>query len=210
MTQRDKWKKRAVVLRYYSFKDQLRMCLNQIPNLRATLESGIVESLSWTAYFPIPPSWSSRKKVQMAGELHRAKPDRDNIDKAILDALFAEDSGVACGHIEKRWDDGRGPRIEALFSSQKNPPTKHGQQSAPPIQSSCASERLARSARAWVPRVALDAPAFAAQTGGSALPCTCPSKTPPKGARGKKPARKKSASKTTSSTKKGAPPAWSK
>lgn len=50
--------------------------------------------------------------------LHRAKPDRDNIDKALLDALFNDDSGIASGLIEKRWDDGNGPRIEAVFSSQ--------------------------------------------------------------------------------------------
>lgn len=89
-------------------------------------------------------------------------------------------------------------------------PRIHPPPESPPPARLPGKPRLARSARAWVPRVALDAPAFAAQTGGSALPCTCPSKTPPKGARGKKPARKKSASKTTSSTKKGAPPAWSK
>jgi Holliday junction resolvase RusA-like endonuclease len=71
-----------------------------------------VSSVSWVAYFPIPQSWSKKKKAEMAGQLHRQVPDRDNVDKAILDALFKDDSGIAAGHIEKRWDDGNGPRIE--------------------------------------------------------------------------------------------------
>lgn len=118
MTQRDKWKKRDVVVRYHAFKDELRLCVNQIPNLRATIESGIVDTLSWTAFLPMPASWSKRRKADLAGTLHRAKPDRDNIDKAIMDALFTDDSGIASGTIVKRWDDGNGPRIEVRFSSQ--------------------------------------------------------------------------------------------
>lgn len=118
MTQRDKWKKREVVLRYHAFKDQLRLCVNQTHNLRATLESGNVDTLSWTAYLPMAPSWPKKKKAAMAGTLHRAKPDRDNIDKAIMDALFADDSGIASGTIVKRWDDGNGSRIDVQFSSQ--------------------------------------------------------------------------------------------
>lgn len=116
MTQRDRWKKRPAVLRYHAFKDQLRACLVNFPHLRALLESGTVHHLSWTAYFPLPDSWSKKKKAALAGSLHRAKPDRDNIDKAILDALFTDDSGIAAGQIEKRWDDGRGARIEMIFA----------------------------------------------------------------------------------------------
>jgi hypothetical protein len=117
MTQRDRWAKRAPVLRYYSFKDQLRLCADRIPALRDLIASGTVDSVSWTAYLPMPASWSQKKKAQMTGTLHRSKPDRDNIDKAILDSLFVDDSGVAAGTIVKRWDDGRGPRIDVRFSS---------------------------------------------------------------------------------------------
>lgn len=115
MTQRDRWAKRPAVLRYHAFKDRLRECLADLPCLRALLEGGTVHHLSWTAYLPMPPSWPKRKRAALAGALHRAKPDRDNIDKAILDALFSEDSGIASGHLEKRWDDGNGPRIEMVF-----------------------------------------------------------------------------------------------
>jgi Holliday junction resolvase RusA-like endonuclease len=104
MTQRDRWKKRPAVLRYHEFKDSLR---NQVGHLIPKN----VETLSWVAYLPIPKSWSKKRKAEMTGKPHRQKPDRDNIDKAILDTLFEEDSGVAFGHLSKYWDDGKGPRI---------------------------------------------------------------------------------------------------
>lgn len=117
MTQRDKWKKRPAVLRYHAFKDSLRTYLNGMPHLMQLLESGNVVGLSWNAYLPLPESWPKRKKALFAGSPHRSKPDRDNIDKAILDAIFPEDSGVASGHIHKFWDDGRGARIELTIET---------------------------------------------------------------------------------------------
>ena len=117
MTQRDVWKKRSVVLRYHAFKDNIRRCVDETQGLRSLLNGGTVNCLSWTTYLPIPMSWTKKKKAAMAGALHRSRPDRDNIDKAILDSLFKEDSGIASGKIEKRWDDGAGPRIEATFFS---------------------------------------------------------------------------------------------
>jgi len=55
------------------------------------------------AYFTPPQSWSKKKRAAAIGTLHRSKPDRDNIDKGILDAMFEEDAGIASGTIEKRW-----------------------------------------------------------------------------------------------------------
>lgn len=69
-------------------------------------------SLSWRAYFEIPASWSKKRQAEMAGQPHQQKPDRDNIDKAIMDALFDDDAGVAFGTTAKYWDDGKGARIE--------------------------------------------------------------------------------------------------
>lgn len=104
MTQRDKWKKRPAVLRYHAFKDELKLRVgSRIPQ--------DVDTVSWIVYFPMPKSWSKKKKAAMAGEKHRQKPDRDNIDKAILDAIFPEDSGISDGELKKRWDDGNGARI---------------------------------------------------------------------------------------------------
>lgn len=69
-------------------------------------------SVSWKAYFPIP---KSKAKKGLAGTPHTVKPDRDNVDKGILDALFENDSGVAMGELVKLWDDGLGPRVEVTL-----------------------------------------------------------------------------------------------
>lgn len=105
MTQRDKWKKRPVVVRYREWCDKLRAAMPE--NL-----PGNPVSVSWKAYFSMPESWTKKKKAEMKGQHHRQKPDRDNCDKAILDCLWKDDSVIACGSIEKQWDDGQGARIE--------------------------------------------------------------------------------------------------
>lgn len=110
MTRRDKWAKRDCVVRYYAFADELR---RQVQGL---LPPDVAE-LSWTAYFSMPESWSKKKKAQHTGQVHRAKPDRDNVDKAILDSLFEDDSGIASGTLCKRWDDGHGARIVIVAKS---------------------------------------------------------------------------------------------
>lgn len=109
MTRRDKWKKRPCVMRYREFADKLRACF-------AGVDLIDVHSLSWLAYFPMPKSWSKKKKEYMRGMGHYNKPDRDNCDKAILDSLFDQDSGISHGTLTKLWDDGNGPRIEITIS----------------------------------------------------------------------------------------------
>lgn len=105
MTQKDKWAKRPVTLRFHAFRDYIRLKTN-------SYDFSDAYSVSWIAYFSMPKSWSKKKKKEMRGQRHRQKPDRDNIDKAILDSLMPEDSGVCDGSISKRWDDGEGARIE--------------------------------------------------------------------------------------------------
>lgn len=97
MTQRDKWKKRPCVMRYRAWADKVRAIAGKMP------KPNIVASLDWVAYFEPPKSWSAEKRAAAMGELHRSKPDRDNIDKALLDALFVNDSAIALGTVEKRW-----------------------------------------------------------------------------------------------------------
>lgn len=100
MTQRDKWKKRPCVLRYREWADKVRDAAGTIPS------AGKVRSLSWVATFVPPDSWSKKKRDASIGTLHRSKPDRDNIDKAVLDILYpGGDSAIALGSIEKRWGE---------------------------------------------------------------------------------------------------------
>ena len=99
MTQRDKWAKRAPVLRYRSWCDRVRAALDG-----RVIDENLVAELNWTAYFEPPSSWSKRRRVAAMGTRHRSKPDVDNVCKAILDCLWSDDSGIADVVARKRWD----------------------------------------------------------------------------------------------------------
>lgn len=94
MTQRDKWKKRPVVLRYRQFKDDCR-------RHGVTLHDAMRISFR----IPMPTSWSKRKRDSMRGKPHRQRPDLDNLEKALLDAVLTEDSAVHTMHADKTWAD---------------------------------------------------------------------------------------------------------
>jgi Holliday junction resolvase RusA-like endonuclease len=103
MTVRDKWKRRPRVLRYWTFRDELRAQKIQIP-----IPCRVI------FFMPIPTSWSGIKKIAMDGEPHTAQPDIDNLVKALLDALLARDGHVWSIWAEKRWSMNPGIRIEAV------------------------------------------------------------------------------------------------
>ena len=133
MTQADKWRRRPCVLAYRAWADKARYAVRAAPasiGSHVDTSSGVrpkfseaphrwtgqfvagIYEVSWIAFIAMPASWSKKKKDALRGQLQFGKPDRDNIDKAILDALFPDDRGVATGTLKKRWDDGLGPRIE--------------------------------------------------------------------------------------------------
>ena len=60
---------------------------------------------SITFFIPVPPSWSKKKKALHHGRFHQSKPDIDNLQKAFLDSLMAEDKQVAHLEVQKRWVD---------------------------------------------------------------------------------------------------------
>lgn len=112
MTQRDKWQKRPCVMRYRSWCDLASECFEKALN-QAGFTSGLsayqVDSLSWVAHFEPPKTWSGKRRTLVLGELHRSRPDRDNIDKAVLDSLFPHgregDSAIAQGCIKKLYSE---------------------------------------------------------------------------------------------------------
>ena len=108
MTKRDKWKERPCVMRYRAWSDELRLKAGTVPDG--------AYGLDWCVFIEMPKSWSKKKKEEMRGKEHQVKPDRDNIDKAILDCLFKDDERddciIAVGELEKFWDDGAGTRLE--------------------------------------------------------------------------------------------------
>ncbi len=76
-------------------------------------EPSTIRSLSWVAYFAPPATWSAKRKTAALGKRHQSKPDRDNLDKLVLDSLFEQDSGISTGHIHKEW--GLPPRLEIVI-----------------------------------------------------------------------------------------------
>ncbi len=92
-TQSDKWNKRPSVMRYRAFADEVRLSKIVIP------ESG----LHITFVLPMPDSWSKKKQDRMEGEAHQQKPDLDNLIKALLDALFHDDSHIWDFRVTKTW-----------------------------------------------------------------------------------------------------------
>jgi len=52
---------------------------------------------------PMPASWSQKKKTAHDLRIHRARPDRDNLDKALMDACHAEDCISGDARVTKIW-----------------------------------------------------------------------------------------------------------
>jgi Holliday junction resolvase RusA-like endonuclease len=92
MTQRDKWRKRACVLRYRAFKDKCRVYRVALP-----------QPCSVVFHLLMPASWDEPKRVRLEGQPHTQRPDLDNLIKALGDAVCAEDSHLWSIAAEKRW-----------------------------------------------------------------------------------------------------------
>ncbi len=93
MTQRDKWAKRPAVIKYRQFCDRVRFARMQLYPC----------GLHITFVVPMPGSWSERKKAAFDGQPHQQRPDLDNYLKAVLDAVYSEDSHIWDMRITKIW-----------------------------------------------------------------------------------------------------------
>ena len=93
MTQRDKWKKRPIVLRYQAFCDEVRLRKVPFPESGAAI----------TFFLPMPKSWSEKKKEAMAHKPHLQRPDLDNLIKALADAVHKDDSRIWDFSCSKFW-----------------------------------------------------------------------------------------------------------
>ena len=94
MTRRDmRGDKRPRVARYHAFKDEVRL-------RRVSLE---YHGQHVIFHMPMPKSWSKSKKMLMDGAPHQIRPDKDNLEKALLDAVFEEDSLVWDSRVTKVW-----------------------------------------------------------------------------------------------------------
>lgn len=94
MTKRDRWAKRDCVLRYFAYKDRCK-------ELDIKYENG--DHVIFT--MPMAKSWSKKKKAEMNRQLHDQRPDKDNLEKALMDAILKEDCKIADTRVTKIWGD---------------------------------------------------------------------------------------------------------
>lgn len=95
MTRSDKWKQRPAVMRYRFFCDDVRLHDIRLPEAGAHV----------TFVIPMPQSWSKKKRALMNGKPRKVKPDIDNLEKALLDALFDNDAHIWDLRKTKIWGE---------------------------------------------------------------------------------------------------------
>jgi hypothetical protein len=113
MTRADAWRKRPCVVAYHAWCDLARRSAGTLFLFGRRREAPLV--VVATGYFTFPDSYGKRKRLELAGQPHRVKPDPDNVGKALLDALFTQDQQVADLVVRKRWDDGNGARLHVVL-----------------------------------------------------------------------------------------------
>lgn len=91
MTRSDVWKKRPAVVKYREWCDTIRRAVTGDP----TRKIQQVPGLCLDFVLPVPASTSAKKTAALMGAFHDVRPDIDNLSKAVMDALFEKDSGVA-------------------------------------------------------------------------------------------------------------------
>lgn len=107
MTQADKWKKRAVVEKYWSFKDKIKLQAKQ-----QGFKLG--KAYKVVFYIPLPKSMSMKRKEALIGKPHTSRPDLDNMLKSLNDCLMDEDSSVHYVVCSKKWAIGGKIIVENL------------------------------------------------------------------------------------------------
>ena len=91
---RDAWDPSPSVQRYRAFKDEVRA-----RNVKVTATPFVV------FYMPMPPSWPKKRRDRMNGTPHMSRPDIDNLQKALFDAVFDDDSHIWRVSAEKLWSE---------------------------------------------------------------------------------------------------------
>ncbi len=95
MTQCVKWKRTPHQCRYYAFKDRVRLSSVSVPNAGSHI----------IFVMPMPKSWSKKEKIRLAGTGHQSTPDKDNLEKALLDCIYTEDKQVWDARVTKVWGE---------------------------------------------------------------------------------------------------------
>jgi len=109
MTQRDRW---YTDPDHKDPKKRQRLCVTRYAQYKKTVVAACAKAgwelgpvLSATFHIAMPDGWSRKKKEAMRGQLHRQRPDVDNLCKGIMDSFGADDGHVASLVVIKRWAD---------------------------------------------------------------------------------------------------------
>lgn len=83
------------VQRYRAFRDEVGLYIKELPE----------DFFHAVFLISMPPSWSERKKRDKAGWPHKGTPDKDNLEKALVDAVYRgrDDSHVWNTASTKLW-----------------------------------------------------------------------------------------------------------
>lgn len=95
MTQSSKWKKTAKMERYHTFKDRIKELNTTVPDYGYHV----------LFILPMPRKWGVEKKDKMRFSAHQQTPDKDNLEKALLDSIFKNDAHIWDGRATKVWGD---------------------------------------------------------------------------------------------------------
>ena len=96
MTRGDRANYRPVVRRYWAYKELIKNAAR-----KQKFKMGDQHEVKF--FIQMPKSWSKKKKSEMCGKPHRSRPDLDNLQKGIWDALLHEDSTVWSVWATKYW-----------------------------------------------------------------------------------------------------------
>lgn len=112
MTRLSAFKPTPHIRRYMAFKDEIGRQVLAHLDAKYYCLSDLLGPLGLRFSVSLSPSWSEKKKRQLAGARHELSPDFDNFAKGFFDALFLKDCRVWDVRVQKRWADSSGPGIE--------------------------------------------------------------------------------------------------
>lgn len=89
----DRWSPSDRVKRYRAYRDELKLRQIWVPT---TFHHAVF-------LLPMPKSWKPTEREAMDLTAHKQTPDRDNLEKALLDATFGNDCEIWNGQTTKLW-----------------------------------------------------------------------------------------------------------
>lgn len=102
------------------YENKIRTAYMQQNENMPPLEGGVISNIE--IVIPMPASWSKKKKAEMDQTFHIQKPDKDNLEKSILDALngvaYVDDGQIHTGLTTKIW--GYDGEVRVYLTTEEN------------------------------------------------------------------------------------------